>query len=358
MTRVAFYAPMKSPHSPTPSGDREMARNLITAIAAEGDQVDLVSELRIYDKHGDTSKQHALRAAAEAETQRLIAALPQDTSIWVTYHNYYKAPDLIGPQVCAARQIPYVQMESTRASSRLKGSWAGFAQSAHEACDAAKVIFYHTANDLITLERDRFGTQALVELPPFLPITDLPAQATAEGPMLAVGMMRYGDKLASYQLLAEALALLTGDWKLQIAGDGPARGEVEALMAPFGEKVTLLGQLDQESLGHLYQNSGFLVWPGVNEAYGMIYLEAQAAGLPVIAQDRPGVRDVLSATDYPSVDQGTQGLAQRMQTLLQNGEERGRLGSKARKYVADRHLMPGATRRFWQTIRPLLEDSA
>ena len=186
MTRVAFYAPMKSPHSPTPSGDREMARNLITAIAAEGDHVDLVSELRIYDKHGDSAKQHALRAAAEAETQRLIAELPQDTSVWVTYHNYYKAPDLIGPQVCAARQIPYVQMESTRASSRLKGPWAGFAQSAHEACDAAKVIFYHTANDLITLERDRFGTQALVELPPFLPIRDLPPQAAAEGPMKGV----------------------------------------------------------------------------------------------------------------------------------------------------------------------------
>ena len=129
MSRVAFYAPMKSPHSPTPSGDREMARNLITALAAEGDHVDLVSELRIYDKHGDSAKQHALRAAAEAETQRLITELPQDTQLWVTYHNYYKAPDLIGPQVCAARRIPYVQMESTRASSRLKGPWAGPSRS-------------------------------------------------------------------------------------------------------------------------------------------------------------------------------------------------------------------------------------
>ncbi len=358
MTRVAFYAPMKSPSSPTPSGDREMARNLMRAIAANGDPVDLVSQLRIYDKTGDGAVQQSLRTAAQAEAQRLMDEMPQDTSLWVTYHNYYKAPDLIGPQICAARGIPYIQMESTRANSRLKGPWADFAQAAHDACDSAKVIFYHTANDLITLERDRFGQQKLIELPPFLPLTDLPPQSATEGPMLAVGMMRYGDKLASYQLLAEALSMLTGDWQLHIAGDGPARAQVEALMAPFGNKVIFLGQLDRDSLVRIYQTSGFLVWPGVNEAYGMIYLEAQAAGLPVVAQDRPGVRDVLAPSEYPSVNQGAQGLAQCIQHLLQNSTDRKNLGQAARKHIVDRHLMPAATWKFWTTVRPLLEGSA
>ncbi|WP_420586317.1 glycosyltransferase family 4 protein [Ruegeria sp.] len=355
MARVAFYCPMKAPDSPVPSGDREMARNLMQAIGAQGDTVDLPSRLRIYDKTGDAQVQAALRAKADTEAQRLIAELPADTALWVTYHNYYKAPDLLGPHVCRARNIPYVQLESTRATSRLNGPWAGFAQSAHEACDAAQVIFYHTANDLITLERERYASQSLVELPPFLPLSDLPTASSCDGPMLTVGMMRHGDKLASYTLLAHALTRLRGDWALDIAGDGPARPEVEALMAPFGSKVRFLGQCDRDKLWRLYGSASLLIWPGVNEAYGMIYLEAQASGVPVVAQDRPGVRDVLAPADYPSVEEGPDGLAAQVQALLQDPSLRKSRGAAARAHMAERHLMPAATERFWQAARPLIE---
>jgi len=356
MARIAFFAPLKSPDSPVPSGDREMARNLMQAIGARGDRVDLVSRLRIYDKHGEAGLQDALRADADAEVQRLIAEMPDDTALWVTYHNYYKAPDLLGPHVCAARNIPYVQLESTRATSRLNGPWAGFAKSAHDACDAAQLIFYHTANDLITLEREKFGDQRLVELPPFLPVSELPPASSCDGPMLTVGMMRHGDKLASYEILAQALSHLGGNWALNIAGDGPARTEVEALMAPFGAKVRFLGQLDQDALQALYAAASLLVWPGVNEAYGMIYLEAQASGVPVVAQDRPGVRDVLTPSDYPSVDVGPKGLAARLHMLLQDLPLRRSLGAKARAHISKNHLLPPATNRFWQSARPLMES--
>lgn len=332
-----------------------MARNLMTAISARGDQVDLVSQLRTYDGVGDPAAQARLREQAQAEAQRLIRDLAPDTQLWVTYHNYYKAPDLVGPLVSKARAIPYVQLESTRALSRLTGPWADFARAAHQACDAAEVIFYHTANDLITLERERFGGQSLVELPPFLPAANLPHASDADGPMLTVGMMRDGDKLASYQILADTLAHLDGDWRLNIAGDGPARPKVETLMARFGKQVQFLGQLDRAALQDIYETSSMLVWPGVNEAYGMIYLEAQATGLPVVAQDRPGVRDVVVPSDYPSVEAGPKGLAQRIQRFLDNPSVRKSAGAKARDYVAGRHLLPAATDRFWSTMRPMLE---
>ena len=354
MARVAFYAPMKAPDSPKPSGDREMARNLMAALAAQGDGVDLVSRLRIYDKTGDADLQGELQDHAKLEADRLIAELPADTDIWVTYHNYYKSPDLLGPRVSQARGIPYVQLESTRATSRLNGKWAGFAEAAHQACDAAQIIFYHTANDLITLDRERFGTQQLVELPPFLPATDLPRTSTLDGSMLTVGMMRHGDKLASYQLLADTLRLLSSPWFLNIAGDGPARPEVDRLMAPFGPKVRFLGQLDRETLQGLYGTSSMLIWPGVNEAYGMVYLEAQASGLPVVAQDRPGVRDVLAPSDHPAIKAGASGLARRAQALLDDPELRRSEGDRARLHVANRHLMPSATQRFWDAVRPVL----
>ncbi len=356
MARVAFYAPMKSPNSPKPSGDREMARNLMTAIGADGDQVDLVSEFRIYDKSGSSQLQSELFAGSAAEADRLVREMPKNTELWVTYHNYYKAPDLLGPIVSKARGIPYVQLESTRATSRLSGPWGRFALAAHDACDVAEVIFYHTANDLITLERERFGVQALVELPPFLPATTLPEPSTLDGPMLAVGMMRHGDKFASYEILAEALTRVTGDWALHIAGDGPARSEVAALMAPFQGRVTFLGQLERAAVQAQYQTASMLLWPGVNEAYGMIYLEAQAAGLPVVAQNRPGVRDVLAPSEHPLPDEGAEALARRIQRFLDDPDYRQTEGARARAYVGRRHLIQGATQRFWQAVRPLLKE--
>lgn len=356
MARVAFYAPMKSPDSPTPSGDREMARNLMKAIGAQGDRVELASRLRIYDKTGNRQVQKALEAEAQVEADRLLRDLPAETNLWVTYHNYYKAPDLLGPVVSRARCIPYVQLESTRATSRLNGPWDRFARSAHAACDAAQVIFYHTANDLITLERERYAKQQLVELPPFLPSSTLPDASTLDGPMLTVGMMREGDKLTSYTILAEVLAHLTGDWTLDIVGDGPASSQVEALMTPFAGRVRFLRQLDRAELQQVYKRASLLIWPGFNEAYGMVYLEAQASGVPVVAQDRPGVVDVLLPSDYPGVDVGAAGLASYVQTYLNDPELRRAEGERARRYVAARHLLPAATDTFWSVVRPLLED--
>ncbi len=362
MGHIAFYAPMKPPTHPTPSGDREMARNLIQAISTGTDwTVELVSELRIYDRDGDAARQAQLRSKASAALPALVSqAKRAGTRLWVTYHNYYKAPDLLGPQVCEALNIPYVQIESTRARSRLAGPWAGFAAAAEAATDAADIVFYPTALDLITLERDQKHGQKLVNFPPFLPIDALPTAARAQdegSSMLAVGMMRSGDKLRSYEIIAGALPFLsTPDWKLDIAGDGPARTEVSALFAPFSDRVRFLGELDREALTERYQNAALFIWPGVNEAYGMVYLEAQASGLAVVAQDRDGVRDVLAPGQYPDPEGGPRALAERADLLLSDPVRRKAEGAAARAHVELRHLRPAATRTFWAHVSPLLEQ--
>ncbi|KIC20259.1 glycosyltransferase family 4 protein [Leisingera sp. ANG-Vp] len=352
--QVAFYAPMKPPHHPVPSGDREIARNLMKLLSGSGAGVQLVSDLRIYDKRGSAEVQAELRQQAEAETARLICEMPE-TDLWVTYHNYYKAPDLIGPSVARARGIPYVQIESTRAKKRLMGPWAGFAEAAHTAADAAAAIFYFTEQDRFALNRDRCGGQALAHLPPFLPLEALPPVSTLDGPMLAAGMMRDGDKLTSYRIIAETLAELPGSWKLDIAGDGPARPKAEALMAPFGDKVRFLGQLSRAELAEAYAKASLFLWPGVNEAFGMVYLEAQAHGLPVAAQDRPGVRDVLLPGSYPAPEDGPQALAAFTAGLLANPARRTEIGQDARNFISSRHLSPAAARQFWSTVLPLIE---
>jgi len=263
----------------------------------------------------------------------------------VTYHNYYKAPDLLGPEVSAALGLPYILIEASRAKKRLTGPWARFAARAEAASDAARVVFYPTRHDHFALDRDRPEGQQLCWLAPFLRASALPAPASPDigTRILAVGMLRSRDKLASYEVIARTLAQLrTPDWSLDIAGDGPARSEVAALMAPFGPRVRFLGALDPATLQAAYRAASVFFWPGVNEAYGMVYLEAQAAGLPALAQDRPGVRDLLHSGPGVPVDAGPAGLAAALDQLLSDPELRRRRGAKARQAVAAHHLLPAA----------------
>jgi Glycosyl transferases group 1 len=335
-----------------------MARSLMAAIGAGGHTVDLVSDLRLYDGTGDSATQDDLRARARAEAARIRRVLKGgDTAIWVTYHNYYKAPDLIGPGVCRALNLPYVQIESSRAKSRLTGKWAGFAEAAEAASDAADLIFHLTDLDLITLKRHRPARQSLIRLRPFLPRDTLPAPASHGPAMLAAGMMRHGDKLASYRIIAGTLALLPDAWRLDVAGDGPAGAQVRALMEPFGDRVRFLGQLDRAAMARAYRHAALLFWPGVNEAYGMVYLEAQAAGLAVVAQDRPGVRDVLLPGTYPSPGAGPQALADEIAQLLATPALARQRGAEARRMIAQNHLIGAAGKTFW-TAAALLEKPA
>jgi glycosyltransferase involved in cell wall biosynthesis len=341
---IAFYAPLKSPHHPVPSGDRTMARALMAACAHAEVAVCLASELRIYDKLGDKVTQAELSRAACAEVVRLLDDPASSAWLaWVTYHNYYKAPDLIGPAVARGLGIPYIQVESTRARKRLVGPWADFAAAAEAASDAAHTIFYFTQRDAETLRRDAPEGQTLIHLPPFLARTALPAPSPRTGPMLSVGMMRRGDKLASYQLIADTLALLPAnlDWALHIAGDGEARAQVTQLMVPFGRRVTFLGALDPQAMDRVYGDASLFFWPGVNEAFGLVYLEAQAAGLPVVAQDRPGVRDVVSG-QHPRPHEGSEAMAHQIVALLSDRVLRDRLGQAARDKVAGHHLLGAA----------------
>lgn len=349
---IPFYAPLKHPDHTRPSGDRTMARGLIRALEARpGTQVFVASKLSSRNGTGEAKLSADIKAAAEPEIRRLISiGLAQNWPFWVTYHNYYKAPDLIGPAVSDALDIPYIQIESTRARKRLSGPWAEFARAAEHAADHAAVIFYMTQTDLEALEAYRVSEQNLVHLRPFLSRDALPEMSDPKpGHLLAAGMMRAGDKLASYRALAAALAQVELPYSLEIAGDGPARAEVEALLP----QAQFLGHLDAVGMARAYRRAQALVWPGVNEAYGMVYLEAQAHGVAVVAEDRPGLRDVVR-DGLLSVAQDSTALAENITRILSNPEVARNLGEAGRKRVGDDHLLGSASATLWAALERFL----
>jgi len=344
MTAIAFYAPLKPPDHHKPSGDRTMAQGIMAALQnlPGAPRIDLVSHLQTRDGAGDADYQKHLLAEAEQEIAHLIASKPE-WQIWITYHNYYKAPDLIGPAVARALNIPYVLIEASRAAKRLNGPWANFATRAEAACDAADVIFYMTERDRPALAEARPPAQRLVNLKPFLNRSTLPTPCKGHGnTLLAVGMLRHGDKRDSYHILAKALSQCKHQWKLRIVGDGPARSEIEQIFAPFGTRVSFAGQLNAEQVAGEMVRARAFVWPGVNEAFGMVYLEAQAHGLPVVAQNRPGVRDVIGPTGLLVLPDDLAAFANGIDTKLCAPLA----AETTRAYISQNHLRGAATALF------------
>lgn len=360
MADIAFYAPMKPPDDPVPSGDRTMARALVAALASSGlGEVELASRLRSRDPKGDASVQDELFLAARGEIERLSAG-PRP-ALWLTYHSYYKTPDLLGPALSRYWSIPYVLIEATRASSRLSGPYARFAKAAEEACDAADLIFYLTEYDREALERDRTPGQALVRLLPFLEreyLAEAPQRAAHDTTrLLACAMFRSGDKLASYATLAEALARTKSqDWTLAIVGDGPMRGEIEALYSQFGDRVTFCGALDRDGVQEAFRAADALVWPGIGEAFGMVYLEAQAEGCPALAEDRPGVRDVVADAGWLTPAGDVSAFARAIDAIVADPHARMTAGRKARDWIAAHHLLGSARATLAGALQPLLRD--
>lgn len=309
---VAFYAPMKAPDHPVPSGDREIARLTLRALELAGFAPFVTSDLRIFDGKGNAAIQADLNDRAAQKVADLIAELPpRAPALWFTYHCHYKAPDLVGPSVAKALGIPYAISEPSISAKRRDGPWAGFARASDAAIAQADCLFWSTARDAPALEaaghKDR-----MVHLKPFIdPGPTVPARDAHEPlRLLTVAMMRPGDKLESFRRLAAGLHALDAgarptepgalglapeitDWSLDIHGDGPARPDVQALFGDWPDRVRFHGAGDGDTIRGAYERADILVWPGVGEGVGMVYLEAQATALPVVSEDHPAQRDIV-----------------------------------------------------------------
>lgn len=358
--RIAFYAPLKSPTHGTPSGDRRIAGLLMDALARAGHRVELASTFRSYDPGGDAPRQDALREQGGALGRRLAAqwrdagpaARPD---LWFTYHAYYKAPDWLGPQASAALGIPYVIAEASHAGKRAGGAWDVGHRGTMEAIGRADLLLCPTRDDLEGLREVAASPERIAALPPFLDPAPFRAAAARRAacreelarahalessvPWLAVAaMMRPGDKLASYVALAGALRHV-GDlpWRLLVAGDGPARAEVEAAFAAaIPGRVAFLGALPLDQVAALYAAADLCVWPAVNEAYGMAMLEAQAAGVPVISCATRGVPDVVEdgSTGLLAPEGDERALANLVRALLLDEARRSRMSVAAVAFAA------------------------
>jgi glycosyltransferase involved in cell wall biosynthesis len=370
--RIAFYAPLKAPDHPVPSGDRTLARLLRAALQQGGAEVEIASRIRARLAEAGEAAQHAMARKGAAAAKRLIAryrARPKSArpQTWFTYHLYYKAVDWIGPKVAEALEIPYFIAEASHAPKRAEGAYAFSHAAAEAAIRAADGIFCLNPIDRECLA-PLAGRRRLIDLPPFLDLASfasrLPERAAmraklarahgidADQPwLIAIGMMRKGDKLASYRLLAEALQHLDRPWQLLIVGDGEARADVQRAFNPVAGGVFLLGALPRTRLPEIATACDLCVWPAVNEAFGMALLEAQACGLPVVAGAWGGVPAIIldGKTGWLAAPGDAAAFSADLDFALD--ADLAAIGKAARANALARHDIAGAARILSKTIR-------
>ncbi|MEA2252658.1 MAG: teichuronic acid biosynthesis glycosyltransferase TuaC [Solirubrobacteraceae bacterium] len=126
-----------------------------------------------------------------------------------------------------------------------------------------------------------------------------PPTGKAQDPTLVtvahlVGRKRHADVVRALWLLRDRHPTL----RYLVVGDGPEREPLARLATELGvaDRVELAGQLPNEQALARAHEAHIFVMPSVDEAFGVVYVEAMAAGLPVIAaHGEPGPREIASA---------------------------------------------------------------
>lgn len=302
--RIAFYAPFKPLGHPNPSGDLTIGTGLHDFLS-RGNEVVQVSHLRnrwIYWKPWQWPLACLERLRAERAAK--------GCDLWLTYHTYYKAPDLLGP-FCARRlSVPYAVFQgiySTKTRRSLK-TYPGFLLN-RAALRAASVVFSNKQDDLTNLARI-ISNDRLHYVPPGIFPEQFAFDPKARerlrrewgtgdrSVILSAAMFRDDVKTQGLTFLLETCGKLAAqgkDFLLALAGDGVMRPHLEALAREqLPGRVIFLGKVPREKLFENYSAADVFAFPGIRESLGMVFLEAQSCGLPVVAFDGWGIPEVVA----------------------------------------------------------------
>ncbi len=380
---AAFYTPLKHPFQSEVSGDRAIGRLLLDGLRACGYAPELASRMLTWRRAFDPEAAERLDREAAVRVETLVRRYrrrPADRRprLWMTYQSYYRCPDLLGPAVATALDLPYVLAGPAISDTSRRTPFRPWVSAARLAVRRANLLFVTSPRDLPRIARlcgQAVAEQRVLLLPPAVDTSRFEVSSSkraayrsdlarrfpgSEGPLcLCVAMMRAADKLDSYRLLAAALGRLIRDaparpWRLLIVGDGPARPGVEAAMASLpAARVCFAGALQPEALPPLYLGADIFAFPGLGEDFGLVYQEAAAAGLPVVACRGPGPDFAVAAGGGILTEPTPEAFAEGLRGLLDDPAVRQRLGETARRFVASERSLEAFRGRFREGLARL-----
>ena len=349
---ILFYAPLSNQHNDNVSGDKIIAASFVKLFEGLGYKVLTPSIFSSRESKGLASLQTRIVDASCQEIMRIEDSLKSEKPIlWVTYHHYHKAPDLLGSVIAEKFNIPYMLIEASLNPRERHGDWSVFYPFVEKALQKADVILSLNPKDALILDQEGYGeknihfplmmqSQFFQQIDKWLSrefIADKYSLDANKPWILVVAQMRKHKKYDSYVYLKVSLDLMNNqDYELLIIGSGGKESDIRHCFNAV-KQVHFLGIIEPKDMPVYYAASDIFAWPGLGEAMGMVYLEAQAMGLPVVMDQGSGGRHFVVLNETGFVVQGKQEYARHLDILLNEGMLRQKMVRKAQNFVRENY---------------------
>jgi phosphatidylinositol alpha-1,6-mannosyltransferase len=307
------------------------------------------------------------------EWRRIIRSLSKkEIDLWFTYHSYYKAPDLLGPLMAIKFNIPYVIFQGIYSTKRKRDwkTWPGYVLNKKALC-AARHVFANKLGDMVNLRR-LLPDQQITYVKPGLYPGDFYFDADARDQLqrtwnvekgavvLSAAMFRPGVKTDGLACVIRACGELFQAGQnvyLVIAGDGKEKSRLMRLAEThLPGRVRFVGKVPRSEMYRFYSAGDVFAFPGIRESLGMVFLEAQACGVPVVAYANGGIPEVVRDQEtgflVPLYD--TKRFAMAIGTLLNDRDLRRNMGESARSHVRKNHDINKNYRKMLEVLKEIV----
>ena len=126
-----------------------------------------------------------------------------------------------------------------------------------------------------------------------------------------------------------------------MVGDGPDRFQAEekCRQANICDRVLFLGTIPRGDMYRYYSAADVFVFPGIGESLGLVFLEAQSCGLPVVAFNNAGVPEAVrdGKTGLLVPIYALEPFVDAVKRLMVDKNLRRRMGLAAKSYVREAH---------------------
>lgn len=210
------------------------------------------------------------------------------------------------------------------------------------------------ARDLLV--KNGFGKQVITVLPHFQKLPAPPPPPAPEAPILYFGRLSSEKGVADLVYAMRSLPWL----RLQIAGDGPQRAQLERLAKILELKnIEFIGHLRGENLNRTIAGSRFTVLPShAYETLGKSILESYAWERPVVASDLGSRRELVHENqtgllfEAGNIDQLTQAIS----TLAQQPKRCAEMGAEGRRLLERNHTPEKHYQQLLEVYQALLDS--
>jgi phosphatidylinositol alpha-1,6-mannosyltransferase len=182
--------------------------------------------------------------------------------------------------------------------------------------------------------------------------------------LLSVARLDGGERQKGIDHVLRALhdlRIKLPELRYRIVGEGSDRERLEGIAQDLGigDRVDFLGRVDDAELADLYKSCELFILPSAQEGFGLVFVEAMAAGKPVIAAQAGAVPEVVvDGQTGALVEYGDEAaLARAIAHLCADSELSRRLGSAGHERFLDRFSFEPVMARFDELLGEVVSPS-